>query len=100
MMLNQNNIGDFCAPLRRTEGRFLLYMCTYNNMDLDQKTVFCDKKANGKVQSWKEKKLMNVGYFELLGILWFKQAERVFTTCGEILKFDMTHERRMRLAKA
>ena len=50
MMLNQNNIGDFCAPLRRTEGRFLLYMCTYNNMDLDQKTVFCDKKANGKVQ--------------------------------------------------
>ena len=42
---------------------------------------------------------MNVGYFELLEILWFKQAERVFTTCGEILKFDMTHERRMRLAK-
>ena len=74
-------------------------MCTHNNMDLDQKTVLCDKKANGKVQPWKEKKLANVGYFELLEILQFKKAERV-STCGEILEFDITHEGRMKLAKA
>lgn len=74
-------------------------MFTHDNMDLDQKTVLCDKKANGKVQPWKEKKLANVGYFELLEILQFKKAERV-STCGEILEFDIMYEGRMKLAKA
>lgn len=34
-------------------------MCTHDNMNLDQKTVLCDKKANEKTQPWKEKKLAN-----------------------------------------
>lgn len=68
-------------------------------MDLEQKTVLCDKKVNGKVQPWKEKKTANVGYFELLEILQFKKAERV-SSCGEILEFDITYEGRMKLANA
>lgn len=74
-------------------------MCTHDNMDLDQKTVLCDKKSNGKVQPWKEKKTANVGYFELLEILQFKKAERV-SICGEVLEFDITQEGRMKLANA
>ena len=74
-------------------------MCTHDNTNLDQKTILCDKKANGKVQPWKEKKLANVGYFELLEILKFKKAERV-SMCGEILEFDITQEGRMKLAHA
>jgi len=74
-------------------------MYTHDNMDLEQKTVLCDKKVNGKVQPWKEKKTANVGYFELLEILQFKKAERV-SSCGEILEFDITYEGRMKLANA
>lgn len=74
-------------------------MYIHNSIDLDEKTILFDKKANGKVQPWREKKLANVGYFELLEILQFRKAERV-SNCGEILEFDITHEGRMKLANA
>lgn len=73
-------------------------MCTHNSMVSEEKTILCDKKANGKVQPWREKKTANVNYFELLHILKFKKAERV-SQCGEILEFDVTQEGHMKLAK-
>lgn len=39
--------------------------------------VLVDKTKSGKVRPWREKKIANVDYFELLHILEFKKAERV-----------------------
>ncbi|MCI2768154.1 hypothetical protein MNU35_12075 [Staphylococcus epidermidis] len=44
-----------------------------------------DKTKSGKVRPWREKKIANVDYFELLHILEFKKAERV-KDCAEILE--------------
>ncbi|WP_239682269.1 hypothetical protein [Staphylococcus epidermidis] len=41
-----------------------------------------DKTKSGKVRPWREKKIANVDYFELLHILEFKKAERV-KDCAE-----------------
>lgn len=73
----------------------------YNNHNMNnlENIVLKDIKKNGKEQPWQKKKLANVNYFELLHILKFKKAERV-SQCGEILDFDVTHEGRMKLAKA
>lgn len=67
-------------------------------MSIEGKTILKDKKSNGKERPWKEKKLANVQYFELLKILEFKKAERV-STCAEILEFDVTQEGRLKLAR-
>ncbi|WP_460337854.1 hypothetical protein, partial [Streptomyces sp. O3] len=48
----------------------------------DEKSrVLVDKTKSGKVRPWREKKIANVDYFELLHILEFKKAER----CVEVL---------------
>ncbi|EOB8828036.1 plasmid rolling circle replication initiator protein Rep [Staphylococcus hominis] len=44
-----------------------------------------DKTKSGKVRPWREKKIANVDYFELLHILEFKKAERV-KDCGSVAK--------------
>jgi len=68
-------------------------------MSIEGKTILKDKKSNGKERPWKEKKLANVQYYELLEILQFKKAVRV-STCAEILEFDLTKEGRLKLAHA
>lgn len=73
-------------------------MCTHNSMNLFNNTILVDKKSNGKEQPWKEKKVANIRYFELLEILKFKKAERV-SWCAEILEFDVMSEGRKKLAK-
>ncbi|TKM55586.1 hypothetical protein DVW61_14960, partial [Enterococcus faecium] len=53
----------------------------------DEKSrVVVDKTKSGKVRPWREKKIANVDYFELLHILEFKKAERV-NDCAEILEY-------------
>jgi len=74
-------------------------MCTYHSTSIENKTILKDKKKNGQEQPWKEKKIANVQYYELLEILQFKKAARV-STCAEILEFDMTKEGRLKLAHA
>jgi len=74
-------------------------MCTYHITSIENKTILKDKKRNGKEQPWKDKKVANVQYYELLEVLQFKKAERV-STCAEILEFDVTKEGRLKLAHA
>src|SRR5699024_11226602 len=50
-----------------------------------------DKTKSGKVRPWREKKIANVDYFELLHILEFKKAERV-KDCAEILEYKQNRE--------
>lgn len=72
-------------------------MYTYNSTRLENKTILKDKKSNGKEQPWKEKKIANVRYYELLEILNFKKADRV-SICGEVLEFDVTQTGQLKLA--
>ena len=77
-----------------------MYIQEHNNITSDLKsTVLSDKKKNGKVRPWRDKKIANVAYYELLEILVFKKAKRV-SMCGDILEFDITTEGEMKLAKA
>ena len=67
-------------------------MCHNNSIILEEKSsVLVDKTKSGKVRPWKEKKIANVDYFELLHILEFKKSERV-KECAEILEFRKSHE--------
>lgn len=50
-----------------------------------------DKTKSGKVRPWREKKIANVDYFELLHILEFKKAERV-KDCAEVLEYKQNRE--------
>lgn len=45
-----------------------------------------DKTKSGKVRPWREKKIANVGYFELLHVLELKKSERV-KDCANVLEF-------------
>ncbi|MBE1555410.1 plasmid rolling circle replication initiator protein Rep [Filibacter limicola] len=75
-------------------------MQTKNSTNLGEKaTPLSDKKANGKEMPWREKKISNVGYYELLELLNFKKAERV-ANCGDILEFKKNEEGRLKLARA
>lgn len=60
--------------------------------------ILIDKSKTGKVRPWKEKKIANVGYHELLHILEFKKADRV-KDCGQVLEFKATDEGRLKLFK-
>lgn len=67
-------------------------MCHNNSINLDEKSsVLVDKTKSGKVRPWREKKIANVDYFELLHILEFKKAERV-KACAEILEYKAHQE--------
>lgn len=74
-------------------------MCSNDNIISDCVTTLCDKKDNGTVRPWREKKLANLHYFELLQMLNLKKSIRV-KSCGEILEFNVTNEGKMRLARA
>src|SRR5699024_1908115 len=53
-------------------------MCNNNSINSDEKSsVLIDKTKSGKIRPWREKKMANVDYFELLHILELKQGERV-----------------------
>src|SRR5690625_2048513 len=61
-------------------------MCNNNSINSDEKSsVLMDKTTSGKIRPWREKKMANVDYFELLHILEFEKAERV-KECAEILE--------------
>lgn len=59
---------------------------------------FVDITKSGKERPWNEKKLANVGYYELLHLLRFKKAERV-RDCANVLEFKPTDEGRLTLYK-
>lgn len=63
----------------------------YNKVSEKDKEPLIDKTKSGKVRPWREKKIANVGYWELLHILEFKKAERV-KDCAEVLEFKESHE--------
>lgn len=63
-----------------------------DNIVLEEKsTVLVDKTRSGKVRPWREKKLANISYWELLHILEFKKAARV-KACAEVLEFRVDEE--------
>src|SRR5690625_363628 len=67
-------------------------MCPNSSIYSDEKSrVLVDKTKSGKVRPWREKKIANVDYFELLHILEFRKSERV-KVCAEILEFKESRE--------
>src|SRR5699024_6313691 len=68
-------------------------MCNNNSINSDEKTrVLIDKTKSGKIRPWREKKMANVDYFELLHILEFKKAERV-NDYAEVLEYNVSYEK-------
>lgn len=73
-------------------GVYFNIMCPNSSIYSDEKSrVLVDKTKSGKVRPWREKKIANVDYFELLHILEFKKAERV-KDCAEILEYKQNRE--------
>ena len=67
-------------------------MCNNHNITSKEKSsVLVDRTKSGKIRPWKEKKIANVGYFELLHILEFKKAERV-KDCAVVLEYKESRE--------
>src|SRR5690625_150137 len=67
-------------------------MCPNSSIYSDEKsTVLVDKKKSGKVRPWRETKIANVDYFELLHILQFKKAVRVKANT-EILEYNQNNK--------
>ena len=75
-----------------TQGVSVFIMCNNNSINSDEKSsVLIDKTKSGKIRPWREKKMANVDYFELLHILEFKKAERV-KDCAEVLEYKVSYE--------
>jgi len=75
-----------------TDGGFIFIMCNNNSIYFREKSrVLVDKTKSGKVRPWREKKLANISYWELLHILEFKKAERV-KGCAEVLEYKVSPE--------
>src|SRR5699024_12644851 len=67
-------------------------MCNKNSIKSDEKSrVLSDKTRSGKRRPWREKKMADVDYFELLHILEYKKAERV-KDCAEVLEYKGSYE--------
>src|SRR5699024_1665706 len=67
-------------------------MCNNNSINSDEKSsVLIDKTKSGKIRPWREKKMANVDYIELLHILEFKKAERV-KDGAEVLEYKVSYE--------
>src|SRR5699024_6831029 len=67
-------------------------MCNNNSINLDEKSsVLIDKAKSGTIRPWRERKMANVDYIELLHILEFKKAERV-KDCAEVLEYKVSYE--------
>lgn len=72
-------------------GRFFI-MHLDNSINTDyESNVLVDRTKNGNERPWREKKLANVGYWELLHILEFKKQERV-RDCADVLEFKADQE--------
>ena len=84
---------EYHREIANAEGVFLyLIMCHNNNIYSDEKSrVLVDRTKSGKVRPWREKKLANISYWELLHILEFKKASRV-KACAEVLEFMVDEE--------
>src|SRR5699024_9621519 len=67
-------------------------MCHNNSINSDEKSsVLIDKTKSVKIRPWREKKMTNVDYFELLHILEFKKTERV-KECAEVREYKVSYE--------
>lgn len=67
-------------------------MCNNHSITSKEKSsILVDRTKCGKIRPWKEKKIANVGYFELLHILEFKKAERV-KDCAFVLEYKESRE--------
>jgi len=66
----------------------------YNNNSIntsEKSTILVDKTSTGKIRPWREKKIANIDYWQLLHILEFKKAERV-RDCAEVLEYRAEKE--------
>lgn len=75
-----------------------IYNTTNQTHKQDDKP-FKDVTKTGKVRPWKEKKISNVSYAEILQILEFKKAKNV-GECGQILEFKPTDLGYLKLYRA
>ena len=67
-------------------------MCVNNSIYSEEKSsILVDRTKSGNIRPWREKKIDNVRYWELLHILEFKKAERV-RDCAEILEYKLDIE--------
>src|SRR5699024_10364910 len=67
-------------------------MCNNNSINSDEKSsVLIDKTKNGKIKPWREKKMANIDYFEVLYIFEFKKAERI-KDCAELLEYRVIYD--------
>src|SRR5690625_7405833 len=74
--------------LKTSERIFLIIMYQNTTINSEEKSnVLVDKTQSGKVIPWREKKIDNVRYWELLHILEFNKAERV-KDCAEVLRLE------------
>ena len=71
---------------------------TKSNHENQDNQILKDLTKTGKERPWKEKKVANVSYAELLEILKIKKAENV-RQCGNILEFKATDEGYLKLYK-
>src|SRR5699024_4904604 len=66
-------------------------MCNNNSINPDEKSsVLIDKTKSGKIRPWREKKMAQADYFELLHILESTKAERV-KDCAEVLEYKVSY---------
>src|SRR5699024_487359 len=67
-------------------------MCNNNSINSDEKSsVLIDKTKSGKIRPWREKKMANEDYIEILPIPEFKKAERA-RDCAEILEYKVSYD--------
>ena len=67
-------------------------MCNEYNINFNLNSrVLVDKSSTGKIRPWKDKKIANISYWELLHILEFKKAERV-RSCAEVLEYEVSQD--------
>ena len=66
---------------------------------MEKNQVLKDVRKNGKRNDWKEKKVMNVEYADLLQELNYKKAQNV-RSCGEVLKFKKREDGSLKLEQA
>lgn len=71
---------------------------TKSNHENQDNQILRDLTKTGKERPWKEKKVANVSYAELLEILKIKKAENV-RQCGNVLEFKATDEGYLKLYK-
>lgn len=71
---------------------------TKSNHENQDNQILKDLTKTGKERPWKEKKVANVSYAELLEILKIKKAENV-RQCGNVLEFKVTDEGYLKLYK-